>query len=374
VTDVLRLPDSLALLEDYDFELPAVSIAQEALPERDQARLMVVEREAGAVLESGADHRVRDLPRWLRAGDLLVVNATRVVPAKLVGTKLSGGVAEALLLGPDPADPTLFRALLKCTGRVREGLGLVFGPPPGLNAKVASQHDRGEVSLRFAPGVDPYSAGQAPLPPYIRRSRADADPDRRRSDLDRYQTVYAREPGAIAAPTAGLHLTAELLERLEETGVERAEVVLHVGAGTFRPLDAEALESGRLHAEAYTLPAATAEAIERTRRAGGRVVAVGTTTTRVLESCVDDQGRLQPGQGETRLFLRPGGPPVRVVDALLTNFHLPRSSLLLLVAAFIGRQPLLAAYARAVQSGFRFYSYGDAMLIVPRPPQSGAPR
>ena len=218
MTDALHFSDPLALLEDYDFELPAASIAQEALPERDRARLMVTERETGTILQSGANHQVRDLSRWLRAGDLLVVNATRVVPAKLLGTKRSGGAAEALLLGRDPVAPGDFRALLKCTGRVREGLELIFGPPPGLTAQVVSRQDRGEVSLRFAPGVDPYSAGQAPLPPYIRRPRTETDPERERSDLDRYQTVYAREPGAIAAPTAGLHLTEELLERLEAAG------------------------------------------------------------------------------------------------------------------------------------------------------------
>jgi len=353
--------DPLAILDDYDFDLPDASIAQDALAERDAARLLLFDREQGQVAHADGDHRVRDLAQWLQPGDLLVVNATRVLSARLVGRKQSGGMAEALLLGADPEDPSRYRALIKCTGRVREGLELVLGRGDGLPARVEALHDRGEVSLRFAPDVDPYSEGQAPLPPYIRRD-GDGESD---ADLSRYQTVYAREPGAIAAPTAGLHFTPALFDALAARGVERAEVVLHVGAGTFRPLDAEAMKTGLLHEEAYDLPRATVEAIEATRARGGRVVAVGTTTARVLESCVDDEGQLTPGTGVTRLFLHPGSKPFRVVDALLTNFHLPRSSLLLLVAALIGRQPLLDAYHYAIAAGFRFYSYGDAMLIAP---------
>jgi S-adenosylmethionine:tRNA ribosyltransferase-isomerase len=197
-----------------------------------------------------------------------------------------------------------------------------------------------------------------PLPPYIEREDAP-------QDEERYQTVYAREPGAVAAPTAGLHLTEPLFERLEARGVERAEVILHVGAGTFRPLDSKSLEESRLHAEDFVLPEETVAAIERTRARGGRVLAVGTTTARVLESCVDASGRLTARSGTTTLFIRPEGPPFRVVDALLTNFHLPRSSLLMLVAAFFGRRPMLDAYRHAIDAGYRFFSYGDAMLILP---------
>ena len=365
----------LELLDEYDFELPESAIAQSAIAERDAARLLVIDRDSGGLFAPDRDHRVRDLPTFLRAGDLLVVNATRVLSARLVGRKSSGGQAEALLLGsePDPpgsalaSDGPRFRALLKCTGRVRVGLELVLGRAPGLAARVEALHDRGEVSLRFEPGADPYERGEAPLPPYIRREPGESVD----ADLERYQTIYARAPGAVAAPTAGLHFTPALFQALRARGVEIEEVILHVGAGTFRPLDAQALASGRLHSERYELPARTARAIERTRAAGGRVVAVGTTTTRVLESCADDDGTLAPGSGETELFLRPGGRPFRVVDALLTNFHLPRSSLLLLVAAFIGRDPLMAAYRHAVASGYRFYSYGDAMLIVPEPGRSG---
>jgi len=374
-----RSGDPLALLDDYDFELPEASIAQAPPEHREDARLLVLDRQSGAIVDGERDQRIRDLPEWLRPGDLLVVNATRVLAAKLVGRKVSGGSAEALLLGPAVSDsPNVadraegatasdYRALVKCTGRLREGLEFRFGDPETpISASVRRVHPRGEVTLRFEPSVDPYAHGEAPLPPYIeRRGTERRGDDPHREDLERYQTVFAREPGAIAAPTAGLHLTRSLLERLREGGVGTAEVVLHVGVGTFRPIEASAIETGRLHAERFELPAETVEAVERTRSAGGRVIAVGTTTTRVLESRVDERGRLEAGTGETELFIRPGGPPFRVVDGLLTNFHLPRSSLLLLVSEFVGRRELLDAYAHAIREGFRFYSYGDAMLILP---------
>jgi S-adenosylmethionine:tRNA ribosyltransferase-isomerase len=367
---------TLALLDDYDFELPDDRIAQTPAKRREEARLLVLERASGRIVASDDALCVRDLPRFLRPGDLLVVNATRVLPAKLRGRKASGGAAEALLLGPepDPADAPAaarYRALVKCRGRLRVGLELVFGEgEPGGGARIEALHERGEVTLAFAEGVDPYAFGEAPLPPYIRRR----DAALRDADLERYQTVYARAPGAVAAPTAGLHLTRALLDRLREKGVDVASVVLHVGAGTFRPLDAEALASGRLHAERFVLPEATARAVAETRRRGGRVIAVGTTTARVLESRAEPDGTLVPGEGETELFLRPGGPPIRVIDGLLTNFHLPRSSLLLLVAALVGRAPLLAAYAHAIAHGYRFYSYGDAMLILPVDTATGEER
>jgi S-adenosylmethionine:tRNA ribosyltransferase-isomerase len=381
VTDREGVGGSLeAVLAAYDFDLPESQIAQTAEADREASRLLVLSRESGEVVELGRDHRVGELADWLAPGDLLVVNATRVLPARLLGRKRSGGLAEALLLGRDEspgARPGDHRALVKCTGRVREGLVLEFSKPeaaegpdstapaenarPTMAAEIVARHGRGEVTLRFDPAQgDPYAVGIAPLPPYIRRPDGDAAA----ADLERYQTVFAREPGAVAAPTAGLHLTRALLDRLRERGVETAEVVLHVGAGTFRPLDQAAWSSGRLHRERFELSAATVAAIERTRAAGGRVVAVGTTTTRVLESQADSTGRLRAGRGETDLFLRPGDR-FRVVDALLTNFHLPRSSLLMLVAAFVGREAVLAAYHHAIARGFRFYSYGDAMLILP---------
>jgi S-adenosylmethionine:tRNA ribosyltransferase-isomerase len=354
-------PDTPLSLTDFDYELQADRIAQEPAAEREAARLLVLDRAC-----AGHEHaRIADLPRLLRAGDLLVVNATQVVPARLRGTKCSGGRAEALILGP-LATPGRWRALVRCRGRLRVGLGLRFGTgTEAFDARIEALRDDGEVALAIDPEVSPYRVGEAPLPPYIRRDAAVA------SDLARYQTVYARAPGAIAAPTAGLHFGEALLTALAEAGVERAEVVLHVGAGTFRPLRDADLARGRLHPEPFEVPEATAEAIAHARARGGRVVAVGTTTTRVLEACADDARGVRPGAGETDLFLRPGSP-FRVVDALVTNFHLPRSSLLLLVAAFCGavdgdavrgRKVLLDAYAEALRLRYRFYSYGDAMLI-----------
>jgi S-adenosylmethionine:tRNA ribosyltransferase-isomerase len=337
-------------LDAYDYALPPERIAQHPAPERDAARLMVLERGGGAAVHG----RVRDLPRWLRPGDLVVVNATRVLPARLRGHKASGGAAEALLLGPAGA-PDRYRALVRARGRLRTGLRLSLGAPP-LDCEIAALGPAGEVVLAFAPGARPYDSGETPLPPYIRRDAPDP------ADAERYQTLYAREPGSVAAPTAGLHLSERVLAELAAAGVERAEVVLHVGPGTFRPVSEEALATGRLHAEPYELSEATAQAVARARERGGRVVAVGTTATRVLEACARDGGRVEPGRGATHLFVRPGHR-FRAVDALLTNFHLPRSSLLLLVAAFAGRERVLAAYREAVARGYRFYSYGDAMLV-----------
>ena len=346
-------------LAAFDYVLPPERIAQRPAPEREAARLLVLERASGRL----AHRIVRDLPELLRPGDLLVVNATRVLAARLRGRKTSGGAAEALLLGPDPAPgaraAVRLRALVACRGRLRLGPKLVLG---GLDAEVAALGERGEVVLAFPAGSDPWAAGETPLPPYIRREAPRAE------DVERYQTVYARVPGSIAAPTAGLHLGEPLLARLRAAGVALAELVLHVGPGTFRPLAAEDLRRGRLHPEAFELPAETAAAVARTRAAGGRVLAVGTTAARVLESQARPDGSVAPGAGDTELFLRPPRTdetlPFRGVDALLTNFHLPRSSLLLLVAAFASRRRVLDAYAEAIRAGYRFYSYGDAMLVV----------
>ncbi len=344
-------PDELAA---FDFVLPPEQIAQEPLPERDAARLLVLDRARDALVHQ----RVRDLPRWLAPGDLLVLNVTRVLPAKLRGRKASGGAAEALLLGPVEPGGSRYRALLRQRGRLRIGQKLRFGDASrGLDAEVVELQGEGEVVLAFAPGLSPYDLGETPLPPYIRREAP------RDVDAERYQSVFARVPGSVAAPTASLHLSQRLLQELAERGVERAEVVLHVGPGTFRPLRSAELTTGRLHPERFRLPEETALAVERSRAQGGRVVAVGTTTCRVLEHCASEGGRVRAGSGETSLFLRPGAR-FRVVDALLTNFHLPRSSLLLLVAAFAGRERVLRAYGEAVAVGYRFYSYGDAMLIL----------
>jgi S-adenosylmethionine:tRNA ribosyltransferase-isomerase len=341
-------------LDRFDYELPRERIAQHPLPERDAARLLVLDRRGGSCEHA----QVRDLSRWMRAGDLLVGNASRVRPARLRGRKASGGIAEALILGFLPDSPGHYRALLRCGGRLRVGQKFHFGAgSEAIGAELAALSDTGEVTLAFSPDVSPYAVGEMPLPPYIRRDRPDPE------DRQRYQTIFACEPGSVAAPTAGLHLTESLLGDLRSRGVSWADVILHIGPGTFRPLRPEDLAEGRLHPESFELPAATAEAVARTRAAGGRIVAVGTTTTRVLETRAREDGRVDPGRSETDLFVRPGHR-FRVVDALLTNFHLPRSSLLLLVAAFAGRERILDAYAEAIAEGYRFYSYGDAMLIL----------
>ena len=346
------MPSSLDLA-DYDFALPPERIAQEPTPERDGARLLVLERASGRLRHAA----VRELGAWLRRGDLLVRNATRVLPARLRGRKPSGGAVEALLLGPAGA-PGRFRALLRGAGRARVGQKLRFARGAVVReAELAELGAAGEGVLAFSPDEDPYAAGETPLPPYIRREAPRSD------DARRYQTIFARVPGSVAAPTAGLHLSERVLGDLAARGIGSAELVLHVGPGTFRPLRGDDLARGRLHAERYELPEDTARAVAATRARAGRVVAVGTTAARVLETRARDDGGVAAGAGETELLLAPGSR-FRAVDALLTNFHLPRSSLLLLVAAFAGRERILDAYAEAIREGYRFYSYGDAMLIL----------
>jgi len=341
-------------LGPIDYELPPERIAQSPAEPRDAARLLVLERATG-IIHHG---HVRDLPDWLVSGDLLVRNTTRVLAARLRGRKVTGGAAEALLLGP-AEEPGAHRALLRAGGRHRSGMKLRFeGGGLALDAEVTEvESSDGTVTLSFSAGMDPYALGETPLPPYIRRESAHVE------DAARYQTVYARQPGSVAAPTAGLHFTQGLLRRLRAGGVATADVVLHVGLGTFQPLREEDLARGRLHEEWCELTSGCAEAVRAARARGGRIVAVGTTTTRVLESRVEPDGSLRTGAEPTDLLLGPGSE-FCATDALLTNFHLPRSSLLLLVAGFAGRDRMLAAYAEAIEHGYRFYSYGDAMLIV----------
>jgi len=339
---------------DFDYELPPELIAQHPPSRRDGGRLLVLERASGRVQHQ----QVRELASWLAPGDLLVRNATRVLPARLRGHKETGGGAEALLLGRAPGGENRFRALVKARGRLRAGRKLRFTRgSEGREAEVVEVAADGEAVLAFSPGEDPYALGETPLPPYIRRETPCPE------DVTRYQTLFARVPGSVAAPTAGLHLSQPLLHELSAAGVLCADVVLHVGPGTFRPPREAELASGRLHRERFELPQATADAVDAARGRGSRVVAVGTTSARVLESCARGDGRVEARQGETDLFLRPGSK-FRAVDALLTNFHLPRSSLLMLVSAFAGRERVLAAYAEAVREGYRFYSYGDAMLLL----------
>jgi S-adenosylmethionine:tRNA ribosyltransferase-isomerase len=344
---------------DFDFHLPEELVAQEPAAERDRSRLLVVDRRAGTL----EDAVFSDIGRWLGEGDLLVVNDTRVFPARLVGRREpSGGRVELFLVEEEGGG--VWEALARPAARVRVGDRIAVGEGEDrIEAEVVARRDGGRRAVRFLEYERFWERlerwGRTPLPPYIRRGEED---DVRR-DRDRYQTVYARERGAIAAPTAGLHFTPELLARLEEQGVGRASVTLHVGYGTFAPVRVERVEEHRVESERYVVPPTTAEAVARARAGGGRVVAVGTTTTRALESAADGAGGLRAGAGTADLFIYPGYR-FASIDALVTNFHLPRSSLIMLVAAFAGRDLVLDAYRHAVRNRYRFYSYGDAMLVV----------
>ena len=344
----------LTLLSDFDFELPPELIAQEPLPERDASRLLVLDRATGAV-----QHRsFRDLPDILAPGDLVVFNRSRVIPARLLGRRSKGGEAEILLVR-DRGEGR-WEAMVRPGRHLRPGQRVTIDEDLSVVIESEALAEDGRRQVRLLSRQRDIAAalercGHVPLPPYVRR------PDRP-EDRERYQTIYASEPGSIAAPTAGLHFTPSILERLRARGVETAEVVLHVGPGTFRPVTVPDIGDHRLPAEAYVVPADTAEAVTRTRARGGRVVAIGTTSVRTLEGSAAATGVTEAGTGETSLVIAPGFR-FRVVDALVTNFHLPRSSLLLLVAAFAGRERVLGAYAEAVGRGYRFYSYGDAMLV-----------
>lgn len=340
-------------LADYDFALPPEQIAQQPPADRDGGRLLALDRVSG----QRRHLTIRHLPQELRDGDLVVVNATRVLPARLRGEKDTGGRVDALLLGHGSSHGK-FRALVKFRGKQRVGQKLFFlRADQRGEAEIVALEEGGVVELAFNGMQDPYVLGETPLPPYIERQAPE------RLDEERYQTTFGYVPGSVAAPTAGLHLTEALLEALDAGGVRRAEVVLHVGLGTFRAVGPSEIAARTLHAERFELPQATADAIDETRARGGRVVAIGTTTARVLETCADETRTVRAQSGETRLFLQPGDP-FHAIDALLTNFHLPRSSLLLLVCAFAGRKPVLAAYEEAVREDYRFFSYGDAMWIA----------
>jgi S-adenosylmethionine:tRNA ribosyltransferase-isomerase len=343
-------------VSDYQYELPPELIAQYPADRRDESRLLVLPP-SGPIRH----RRFPELLDLLERGDVLVVNESRVVPARLVGRKPTGAPAEVLLVRPLPAEGVdVWEALVRPGGKLKPGRRVLVGE--GLEVEVVDSFPSGSRLVRLIVDGDVDAAleryGRMPLPPYIER------PDEP-LDRDRYQTVYARTPGSIAAPTAGLHFTEELLERLDAKGVARAAVTLHVGVGTFRPVEGEDPAAHRMHAERYVVGHATVAAIEAAWAAGGRVWAVGTTAVRTLESVADEGGRVRAGEGETRLFIRPPYEP-RVVDALLTNFHLPRSTLLMLVAALAGYDRTMAAYEEAVRERYRFYSYGDAMAVLPR--------
>jgi S-adenosylmethionine:tRNA ribosyltransferase-isomerase len=340
---------------EFDYALPAAAIAQEPAAEREASRLMRLERSSGEIQH----HVFGALPDLLAPGDLLVVNRSRVFPARLLGRLKGGGAGEVLLV--TPLGPGRWEALVRPGRRLRRDDLLVVSPDLSvrIEGEAVGPEGRRHVQL-LAAGGDADAAlehwGHVPLPPYVRRTD-------RPEDRERYQTVYARERGSVAAPTAGLHFSHALLERLARRGVRRAELVLHVGPGTFRPVKAERIEDHRVEAEPYAIPPETSQAVRRTRAAGGRVVAVGTTVVRALETAARPDRQVEPGNGKTDLVIVPGYR-FQVVDALITNFHLPRSSLLLLACAFGGRERVLAAYADAVRQGYRFYSYGDAMLMV----------
>ena len=347
-------------VSDFDFHLPDELIAQSPPAERGASRLLALDRASGRV----SHHQFADLPSLLRPGDLLVVNDTRVFPARLIGRRLpGGGAAECFLVRPTGGVDEWI-ALVHPGQRLREGSRMVFESGAlRLNAEVVGRHFHGRRTVRLwtedgssvRDAID--AIGHMPLPPYIKRDDAPAD-------RERYQTVYARDGGSIAAPTAGLHFTPSLLEALADRGVERAAVTLHVGYGTFQPIRVERVEDHQMEAEHYEVSAATAAALTAAKREHRRIITVGTTSTRTVESLtIDADGAVQPGRGETALFIHPGYQ-FRLVSGLVTNFHLPRSSLLMLVCALAGREPVLAAYETAVKERYRFYSYGDAMVVL----------
>ena len=336
--------------EDFDFELPHDLIAQHPAEPRDAARLLVVG-------ENLQDRGVRDLPDLLRPGDLMVVNDTRVIPCRLFGRR---GAAQVEVTLMEPLDDHRWRAFARPARKLRPGERIEFAPD--FAAEVVAKEAGGAVTLAFDMAPEDLRAalerhGAMPLPPYIRRERGGEARDR--AD---YQTLFAAREGAVAAPTAGLHFTPALLSALEARGVRRASLTLHVGAGTFLPVTAEDPRDHRMHAESGEIDAATAALVNETRAAGGRILAVGSTALRLLEAAADETGRVRPFAGATDLFILPGYR-FKVADLMLTNFHLPRSTLFMLVCAFAGTARMTRAYAHAVKAGYRFYSYGDATLL-----------
>jgi S-adenosylmethionine:tRNA ribosyltransferase-isomerase len=338
----------------FDYDLPEHLIAQEPCPERDRSRLMVVRRAEGSI----EHHVFADLPELLAPGDLLILNDTRVIPARLIGHRArTGGKWEGLFLRE--TSDGLWELMCQTRGRLTEGESIIV-EPGGLELTLVNQTPERRWLARPRAAGSAFDLlrrhGRVPLPPYVRKGRAAP------ADQERYQTVYARQPGAVAAPTAGLHFTPRVFERLDQRGIGRAFVTLHVGEGTFAPIKADDVTAHQMHREWGELPGATAEAVAVCRASGGRVVAVGTTSVRVLETAAAT-GPVRPWCGETELFIYPPYQ-FRAVDALVTNFHLPRTSLLCLVSAFAGVELIRRAYSTAVAESYRFYSYGDAMLIV----------
>lgn len=342
------------LVKDFGYDLPPELIARHPVLERDASRLMLLNRTAHGV----AEDQFRNIAAYFKPGDLLVMNDTRVLPARIFGSKDSGGRVEIFLVRRVSGLSERWSCLLRASKKFREGQGILL--ENGMKATVCSRQDDESWLIEFT-GPEPFDTwlereGHIPLPPYLQR--ADDVCDR-----ERYQTVFSKSPGAVAAPTAGLHFTRELLAELENKGIETACLTLHTGLGTFQPVRVEHVEEHRIHTERYFIPDATANAIRLTKERGGRVIAVGTTTTRTLEFASDSVGNVVAGEGEADIFIYPGYT-FKVVNALITNFHLPESTLLMLVSAFAGSEYIQEAYREAIRRGFRFYSYGDAMLIV----------
>ena len=341
-----------ALTADYDFALPHELIAQRPLDRRDASRLMVVDRSVGSL----AHRTFADIADLVAPNDVLVVNRTRVIRARLLGARASGAPAEILLL--KPLGDSRYEAMVSPGGKLKPGRRVTIAP--GFDAEILETTERRtrivrlETELPIDEAIERH--GHIPLPPYIERPDAG-------EDAERYQTVFAREKGSVAAPTAGLHFTPELLSALTARGVATAEILLHVGAGTFKPVEVDDPSQHLMHEERYRVSADAAQTINDRRAAGGKVWAVGTTTIRTLETVAAADGRIQPGEGDTSIFIRPGHR-FRAVDRIVTNFHLPRSTLIMLVAAFAGYELTMRAYGEAVAERYRFYSYGDAMAIL----------
>lgn len=359
-------------VDDFHYDLPEDLIATDPAPSREQSRLMVLPPEAGS---TPLHRHFNQLPEFLQPGDLLVVNDSRVIPARLIGRRTTGGGVEVLLLSREKNSPTMWSALVRPGKKIREGEVVSLGLDGSMQAEVGERLGEGARRVRFLCDPDAFHAllqthGQLPLPPYIVKKRVSlggTEASYKPEDRERYQTVYAREEGSVAAPTAGLHFTPELLKRLEEMGVHTARVTLHVGAGTFQTMEPGGeVASHRMHFEEYEVPTETVAAIKRTRQQGHRVIAVGTTSVRTLEATAQTNGDVTPGKGTTDLLIAPGYK-FRLIDGLITNFHLPRSTLLLLVSAMVGRERLLAAYHEAIREQYRFFSYGDAMFLTTLP-------
>lgn len=348
-------------IKEFDYHLPSELIAQYPTEKRDQSRLMVLHRESRTI-----EHRYFfEIADYFKRGDVLVLNDTKVIPARLTGKKKSGGKIEVFLLRPQEngkVDESIWHCLINCSKKPKPNSKIVFDQ--SLTAEILEEEEesfkvRFYYEGTFEPVLD--RMGITPLPPYIKRGKDTVHDER--LDRERYQTIFARSRGAVAAPTAGLHFTSELLDQIKAKGVKVIFLTLHVGWGTFQPVRVERIEEHRMHSEYYTVSPSTAKAINDARRRKTRIISVGSTTTRSLEYAANGKETIKPGRGYTNLFIYPGYR-FKAIDSLITNFHLPRSTLLMLVSAFAGKEFILEAYAEAEKKGYRFYSYGDAMLIM----------